>query len=75
MAKSEPSTAENDGLLYSIGEAAQALHCSPATIRRLVKAGMLTGLSLGGSSGAVTRVTAQSVRDFVNRAGLAARKP
>ena len=59
----------SDNLLFSIGEAAQVLHCSPATVRRLVKNGILKGLSLGGTSGAVTRVTVQSVRDFVSRAG------
>lgn len=69
MMKSK-STSDDRGaeLLYSIGEAAQVLHCSAATVRRLVKSGLLRGLSLGGSSGAVTRVTVQSVRDFVRRA-------
>ena len=69
MMKSK-STSDDSGpeLLYSIGEAAQVLHCSPATVRRLVKNGILKGLSLGGTSGAITRVTAKSVRDFVRRA-------
>lgn len=68
-ATTTPNSAKGPELLYSIGEAAQVLHCSPATVRRLVKNGILKGLSLGGTSGAITRVTVRSVRDFVNHAG------
>ena len=61
-------TESESAMLYSIGETAQALHCSTMTVRRLVKMGQLKGLSLGGTSGAITRVTVASIRDFIKRA-------
>ena len=59
---------QKPSLLVAIGEAAAMLHCSNATVRRLVKQGALRGLSLGGASGAITRVTVESLRAFIARA-------
>lgn len=57
-------------LLLSFGEAAERLHCSIKTVRNLVKAGRLAGVSLSASgSGIVTRVIASSLRRFVESAG------
>ena len=55
-------------LAFSFSEAADKLHCSVSAVRRLVKSGILKGFSLSGGS-VLTRVTARSVREFVDRAG------
>ena len=65
----KPNNAEP--LVYSFGEAADQLHCSISTVRRLVKTGSLQGLSLSGGA-ILTRVTAMSVRKFVERAAQGA---
>lgn len=52
-------------LAYTLCEAADLLHCSVITIRRLVRSGVLHGFSLGGRKNVVTRVSAQSVRDLI----------
>ena len=55
-------------LALTLCEAAALLHCGVVTVRRLVKSGRLDGFSLGGRSGVVTRVTAVSVRRFIDGA-------
>ena len=61
------STDANAPILYSFKEAADELRCSVQAIRRLVKIGELKGLSLSGGK-IKTRVTAMSLRKFVERA-------
>lgn len=60
---------ESEPLAYSFGEAAEKLHCSVSRVRRLAKSGALKGFSLSGNPGIFTRVTARSVREFVESAG------
>lgn len=57
----------DEPLCYSFGEAAAKLHCSVSAVRRLAKAGTLKGFSLSGGT-ILTRVTALSVRQFVENA-------
>ena len=56
-------------LAYSFKEAADRLHCSISAVRRLAKAGVLKGFSLTGGA-ILTRVTARSLREFVEGAGV-----
>ena len=57
----------DEPLCYSFGEAAAKLHCSVSAVRRLAKAGTLKGFSFSGGA-ILTRVTALSVRQFVESA-------
>ena len=61
--------ADSAPLAYTLGEAAVRRHCSVNAVRRLVKAGFLRGFNLTGRPGVVTRVTAASIREFVENAG------
>ena len=61
--------ADSAPLAYTLGEAAERMHCSVNAVRRLVKAGLLRGFNLTGRTGVVTRVTAASIREFVENAG------
>jgi hypothetical protein len=65
---SDNSQQAGEPLAFSFSEAADKLHCSVSAVRRLVKSGILKGFSLSGGS-VLTRVTARSVREFVDRAG------
>lgn len=56
-------------LAYSFKEAADRLHCSISAVRRLAKAGMLKGFSLTGGA-ILTRVTARSLLEFIEGAGV-----
>ena len=65
----DDSQQTGEPLAYCFTEAADKLHCSVSAVRRLVKTGKLRGFSLSGNSSIVTRVTARSVREFIDRAG------
>ena len=66
---SDSNQADSAPLAYTLGEAAERLHCSVSAVRGLVKAGLLRGFNLTGRTGVVTRVTAMSIREFVENAG------
>lgn len=57
----------DEPLCFTFCEAATKLHCSVSAVRRLAKAGTLKGFSLSGGT-ILTRVTALSVRQFVENA-------
>ena len=63
----KPTDDRDEPLCFTFCEAATKLHCSVSAVRRLAKAGTLKGFSLSGGT-ILTRVTALSVRQFVENA-------
>ena len=54
--------------------AADRLHCSIGTVRRLVKTGQISGFSWSGNPRIVTHILVRSVEAFIERANAGRRK-
>ena len=55
-------------------QAADMLHCSVGSVRRLVKTGQISGFSWSGNPRIVTHILVRSVEAFIERANAGARK-